>query len=161
MFEPVTDTKKTSEDSTKTMMFTSRENNKALENLNNKLLERMNVTGIIASYMLSPLSKITNPENTSQYNLVKGSHSNSVNDLLIHKAIPVTLYDNFLIIRDTGKVFELKRDLLKMITNNQCIVNLAGLSDEKLLYEFAKEMYFDVKLPGNKSPRDCTLIKII
>ena len=49
------------------MMLTPKENNKALENLNDKLLEILNDGGIIASY-LSSLSKITNPENTSQFN---------------------------------------------------------------------------------------------
>ena len=88
-------------------MSTSKENNKALEKLNDKLLERMNDRGIIASYLSSPLSKITNPENTSQFTIVKDSNSNRINDLLIHNSIPVTLYDNLLTFRETGKIFEL------------------------------------------------------
>ena len=67
----------------------------------------MNDRGIIASYLMSPSSKITNPENTSQFKLVKDSNSNRVNDLLIHNTIPVTLYDNLLTFCDTGKIFEL------------------------------------------------------
>ena len=60
-FEPVTETKaKISEDLTKTMMLTSTENNKGLENLNNKLQEIMNNTVILASHLMSLLSKITN-----------------------------------------------------------------------------------------------------
>ena len=58
--------------------------------------------------MLSPLSKITNPKNTSQFTLVKDSNSNRVNDLLIHKTIPITLHNNLLTFRDTGKEFQLK-----------------------------------------------------
>ena len=54
----------------------------------------MNDRGIIASYLLSPLTKITNPENTNQLKLVKGCTSNRVNDLLIHNTIPITLHDN-------------------------------------------------------------------
>ena len=46
-------------------------NNQALENLNDKLLDIMNDRVIIASYLSSPLSKITTPENTSQFKLVK------------------------------------------------------------------------------------------
>ena len=110
----------------------------------------MNDRGIIASYLLSPSSKITKPENTSQYKLVKDSNSIRVNDLLIHNTIPVTLYIVFLTFLDTGKVFELKRDFLKLITNKNYIVNFASLSDKKLLYDFAKELYFDVKAPGIK-----------
>ena len=48
VLEPLTDTiKNTSEDLTKNMMLTSKENNKALENLHNKLLEIMNDRGIL------------------------------------------------------------------------------------------------------------------
>ena len=47
--------------------------------------------GIIASFMLSPLSEITNPENPSQFKQVKDSNSNRVNDLLKYNTKPVTL----------------------------------------------------------------------
>ena len=63
--------------------------------------------------------------------------------------------------RDTGKEFELKGDLLKTITNKNFDVVLASLSDKKLMYDFAKEMHFDVKKTGNKSTRDRTLIKLL
>ena len=66
---------------------------------------------------MSPLSKILNPENTSQYKLVKDSSSNGVNDLLMQNTIPITLYNNMLTFRDTGREFELKRDFLEMTTN--------------------------------------------
>ena len=49
---------------------------------------------------------------------------------------------------DTGKKFELKGNLLKMVTNKKYIVNLARLSDKTLMYNFAKEMYFDVRAQG-------------
>ena len=96
VFEPVTKTlEKTSQVITKTVTENSFKNNQSLESLNNKLLEIMNDRGIIASYLMSPLSKITNPENTSQFKLVKDSNSNGVNDLLIHNTIPITLYYKF------------------------------------------------------------------
>ena len=92
LYEPLTDTiKNTSENITKTISESSKENNLALENLNNKLLEIMNDRGILASYLMSPLSKITNPENTTQFKLVKDSTSNRVNDLKINKTVPITL----------------------------------------------------------------------
>ena len=52
------------------MTETPIENNKALENLNDKLSEKLNGTGMKASYSLSPRSEITNPEHTSQFKLV-------------------------------------------------------------------------------------------
>ena len=139
---------------------TSIENNKALENLNNKLLEIMKDRGILATYLMSPFSKITNPENTSQFKLVTVCSSNSVNDVLIHNRIPITLYNKLLTVRDTGKEFELKGDIWKMITNKNYNVGLASLSDKKLKYEFAKEMYFDIKATVNKNTRDRTLKKV-
>ena len=162
VFEPVTKSlENTSQDITKTITETSIKNNQAIENLNNKLLEIMNDRGILASYLISPLSKITNPENTTQFKLVKDSNSKRVNDLKINKTIPITLYNNMLTFRDTGKEFELKGELLKMITNKNYNVILVSLPDKKLMYDFAKEMNFDTKTQGNKSTRDRTLIKLL
>ena len=138
-FEPVTKTvENTSQDITKTIKETSIINNQAIENLNNRLLKIMNDRGILASILKSPLSKITILENSSQFKLVKDPSSNRVNDLLIKNTIPITLHDSLLTFRDTNKVFELKGDLLKLITNNNYNVDVASLSDKKLMYEFAK-----------------------
>ena len=162
LFEPVTKSlENTSENLTKAITESSTKNNQAIENLNNKLLEIMNDRGILASYSMSPLSKITNPENTSQYKLVKDSNSNRVNDLKIHNTIPITLYGNMLTFRDTNKQFELKEDLLEMITNSKYNVDLASLADKKLMYDFANEMNFDQKAIGKKSTRDKTLLKLL
>ena len=79
--------------------------------------------------------------------------------MLIHNTIPITLQENLIAFRDTGKEFELKRDLLKMITNKSYYVDLDSLSDQKLMYDFAKELKFDLKAQSNKSTRDRTLIK--
>ena len=162
VFEPVTKSlENTSENLTKAITESSEENNLALENLNNKLLEIMNDRGILATYLMSPLSKITKPENTTQFKLVKDSNSNRVSDLKINKTVPITLYNNMLTFRDTGKEFELTGDLLKMITNKNFNVDHVSLADKKLMYEFAKEVHFDQKALGKKSTRDKTLIKLL
>ena len=162
VFEPVTKSlENTSQDITKTITETSVKNNQAIENLNNKLLEIMNDRGKITSYLLSPLSKVFNPENTTQFKLINDSTSDRVNDLKINNSIPITLYNNILTFRDTGKDFELKGDLLKMITNKNYNVNHASLSEKNLMYEFAKEMHFDERRVGNKSTRDRTLIELL
>ena len=158
VFEPLTDTlKKTSEN----IAESSINNNRAISDLNEKVLELMNDRGIIASYLMFPLSKINNPENSTQFKLVDDSTSNRVNDLKINNSIPITLNNNLLTFRDTNKQFELKGDLLKMITNKNYNIDLASLSDKKLMYDFAKEMHFDQKRVGNKSTRDKTLIKLL
>ena len=48
-----------------------------------------------------------------------------------------------------------------MKTNRNYNAHLASLSDKKLLYDFTKEMYFDVKAPGKKSTGDKSLEKIL
>ena len=121
----------------------------------------MNDRGILASYLMSPLSKTTNPESSSQSKLVKDPSSNRVNDLKIHNSIPITLYGNILTFRDTGKDFELTGDLLEMIPNKNYNVDLASLQDKKQMYDFAKEMNFDLKAVGKKSTRDRTLINLL
>ena len=108
-----------------------------------------------------PLSKIINPENSTQFKLVDDSTSNRVNDLKINNSIPITLNNNLLTFRITNKQFELKGDLLKMITNKNYNIDLASLSDKKLMYDFAKEMHFDERRVGNKSTRDKTLLKLL
>ena len=92
---------------------------------------------------------------------MKDHNSNRVNDLLIKNTKPNTLYINKLTFRDTGREFELKGELLKMINNKNYNVNLGNLQDKKLLYDFAKEMNFDTKAQGNKSTRDRKLIKLL
>ena len=162
VFEPVTKSlENTSENLTKAITESSVKNNQAIENLNNKLLEIMNDRGILDSYLMSPLSKITNPEITNQFKLVKDHNSNRVNDLLMENKIPITLYGNMLTFRDTNKQFELKGDLLEMITNKDYNVDHASLSDKKLMYDFVKEMHFDTKAQGRKPTRDKTLIKLL
>ena len=98
----------------------------------------MNDRGTLATYWISPLSKITNPEISSQFKLVKDPSSNRVNDLKIHNSIPITLHNNLLTFRDSGRVFELKRNLLEKITNKNYNVDFAKLSDKKIMYVFTK-----------------------
>ena len=79
----------------------------------------------------------------------------------INKTIPLTLWNNLLTFRDTGQKFELKGDLLKLITNKNYNVDIAGLSDKKIMFVFAKELNFDLKARSIKSTRDRTLIKLL
>ena len=147
VFQPITKSlENTSQDITKTITETSVKNNQAIENLNNKLLEIMNDRCTLATYLMSSLSKITNPENTSQFKLVKYHNSNRVKDLKIHNSIPITLYNNMLTFRDTGREFQLKGDLWEMIIKKNYNVDLAKLPVKKLMFDFAKEMNFDQKL---------------
>ena len=44
--------------------------------------------------------------------------------------MPVIFYDNWLTFRVTGKKFELKGDLLKLITNKNYNLDLASISEK-------------------------------
>ena len=156
VFEPILKSlENTSEYITKAITESSTKNNQAIEILNNKLLEIMNDRGILATYLMSALSKITNPEITSQFKIVKVSNSNRVNDFLMKNKKPFNLYGNMLTFRYRNKQSELKGDLLEMINNSKYNVDLASLADKKLIYDF------DQKAVGNKSTRDKTLIKLL
>ena len=130
--EPVTEIiEDVSEHITKTMTDTSKEKNKTSASLNDKRLNLKNDRNILASSLLFLLSKITNTEHTGQFQLVKSLESNRVKDVLIIKILPVTLYHNLMTIRDTDKSFESYGELLKMITNKNCKLDLANLPDKK------------------------------
>ena len=131
VFEPVSKSiEDVFEEVTNGVTETSNINNQALANLDHKLLEKRNDRSILATYLMSLLSKITNFKKTSQFKLVKVSSSIRVNDILINNSIPITIHDISLTFRDTGKVFDLKEDLLKMITNKNYNVDLAGLAKQ-------------------------------
>ena len=108
--------------------------------------------------MLSPLSRILYREQTRQLKLIKDSPTNRVNDLSINKAIAVTLYDHLLIFLDTDKKFKLQGDFLDIITTKNYKVDHGNLSDEKIMYEIAKQINFDEKALGIEITRDKPLI---
>ena len=47
-----------------------------------------------------------------------------------------------------------------MITKKNYKVDLAKLSEKKVIYEFAREMHFHIKAKGKKTTRDRTFIKL-
>ena len=162
LFKPMTDViKSTSENITKTLTENSINNNKAIENLNEKILELMDEKGMIAPYLVSSLSNVFNLENKSQFRLRKDPDSTKLNDFLIHGKIPVTIFSNMITFRDTDKTFRLEGDLLKVITNHKFNVDHSSPQDKKLIYEFAKEMNYDTKSTGRPSVRHNSMIRLL
>ena len=93
IFEPVNKTlEKSSQDRTKTFMETSNINNKALQNLNKELLEKLDDRGIMVSCLMSRLSQSTNTENSTQFKLVNEPSSNRVNYSSIKNTIPTNYF---------------------------------------------------------------------
>ena len=161
-FKPMTDELKiTSEKITRTLTENSINNNKAIENLNEKILELMNEQGMIASYLVSSLVEVFKKDNKSQFRLRKDPNSTKLNDFLIHGTIPVTIFSNMITFRDTDKTFRLEGDLLKVITNHKFNVDHSNQQDRKIIYQFAKEMNYDIKSTGRPSTRHNSMIRLL
>ena len=162
IFKPMTDElKNTSEKITRTLTENSINNNKAIENLNEKILELMNEQGMIASYLVSSLVEVFKKDNKSQFRLRKDPNSTKLNDFLIHGTIPVTIFSNMIVFRDSNKSFRLEGDLLKVITNYKFNVDHSNPQDKKLIYQFAKEMKYDTKSTGRPSVRHNSMVKLL
>ena len=162
VFEPITRSlENTSENITKTITENSINNNKAIENLNEKILELMNDKGMIAPYLSSSLVNLFKPENKSQFRLRKDPNSTKINDFLIHGNIPVTLSSNMITFRNSKKTFILDGDLFKVVTKYNFNADHSSPQDKKLIYEFAKEMNYDTKTTGRPSTRHTSIIKIL
>ena len=162
VFEPLTDTlKKTSENKTKAITETSVNNNKAIENSNEKILELMNDKGMIAPYLASSLVEVLKRDNKSQFRLRKDTNSTKMNDFLIHGTIPVTVFSDMMVFRDSNKSFRLEGDLLKVITNYKFNVDHSSPQDKKLIYEFAKEMNYDTTSTGRPSVRHNSMVRLL
>ena len=162
VFEPLTNTlKKTSENITKTITENSINNNKAIENLNEKILELMNDKGLIAPYLTTSLVEVFKKDNKSQFRLRKDPNSTKLNDFLIHGTIPVTIFSNMIVFRDSNKSFRLEGDLLRVITNYKFNVDHSNPQDKKLIYQFAKEMKYDSKSTGRPSVRHNSIVKLL
>ena len=121
----------------------------------------MNDSGLIAPYLASSLVNVFKPENKSQFRLKKDLNSTEMNDFLINEGIPVTLVSNMLIFRDSNKSFKLDGDLLETMTNYEFNVDHSNQQDRKLIYEFAKEMNFNIRQKGKKSDRDKFIVKLL
>ena len=161
-FKPMTDELKiTSEKITKTITENSINNNKAIENLNEKILELMNDKGLIAPYLTTSLVEVFKKDNKSQFRLRKDPNSTKLNDFLIHGTIPVTIFSNMIVFRDSNKSSRLEGDLLKVITNYKFNVDHSNPQDKKLIYQFSKEMKYDIKSTGRPSVRHNSMVKLL
>ena len=117
----------------------------------------MNDKAMIALYLPSSLVVLLKPEKESQCKLTKDLNPIRLNDFLINGCIPFTLYTNILTFRDSNKSFKIHGDLLETMTNDDSNVSNPNPQDRKLNYEFGKEMNFNIRQKGRKTPRDQSL----
>ena len=162
LFKPMTDAiKDTSENLTKTITENSFNDNKAIETLNERISELMDDKGLIAPYLASSLVNLSKPESKSQFRLKKDLNSTKMNVFLINDGILVTLFSNMINFRDSNKSFKLDGDLLETITNYDFNVSHSNSKDQKLIYEFGKEMNINIGQKGRKNDRDKSMIKLL
>ena len=158
VYEPVTDTiKNVSEKLSKFFTENSINNNKAIENLNEKVLESMNDKGLIDSSLI----EVIKSDNKGQFRLSKDPNSTKPNDFLINEKVPVTIFSNMLTYRDIKRVFKLEGDLYKVITDYKFNVDNSNKQDRKINYEFGKEMNFKLKNKGRPTIRHSSMIKLL
>ena len=158
VFEPLTDTlKKTSENITKTITESSINNNKAIENLNEKVLESMNDKGLIDSSLI----EVIKSDNKGQFRLTKDPNSTKTNDFLINEKVPVSIFSNMLTFRDTKKVFKIEGDLYKVITDYKFNVDHSNKQNRQIIYEFGKEMKYQLKNKGRPSIRHNSMVRLL
>ena len=84
-----------------------------------------------------------------------------MNDFLINEDIPFTIFSNMITFRDSNKSFKLDGDLLKTITSYDFNVSHSDPKYQKLIYEFGKEMIFNIRQKGRKSDRDKSMINLL
>ena len=121
----------------------------------------MNDKGLISPYLASSLAIRFKSEIKSQFRINKDLNSTKMNDFLINEGIPVTLFSTMLLFRDSNISFKLDGDLLETMTNYDFNIILSDPKDQKLNYEFGKEMNFNIKQKGRKSDRDKYMIEIL
>ena len=93
VYEALTDTiKNVSENISKILTESSINNNKAIENLNEKVLESVNDKELIDCSLLEALKY----DNKGQFRLIKDPNSTKTNDFLIIENVPVTIFNNML-----------------------------------------------------------------
>ena len=158
VIEPVTNTfKNVSENISKTLTESSINNNKAIENINKKVLESMNDKGLIDSSLI----EVIKSDNKGQFRLTKDPNSTKPNDFLINEKVPVTIFSNMLTFRDTRKIFKIEGDLYKVITDYKFNVDHSNQQDRKIIYEFGKEMKYKLKNKGRPSIRHSSMIRLL
>ena len=84
-----------------------------------------------------------------------------MNDFLIHGTVPITIFSDMMVFRDSNKSFRLEGDLLKVITNYKFNVDHSSPQDKKLIYEFAKEMNYDTKSTVRPSVRHNSMVRLL
>ena len=116
---------------------------------------------MIAPYLLSSLVIFLEPENKSQYKLIKDQKSCRIINFLINTSTQFTLNCKMLTIRGSNISFKLDGDLLETKTNYDFNVDHSKPHDRKSNFELEKEINRNIRQKGRKSPRDESVIRLL
>ena len=84
-----------------------------------------------------------------------------MNDFFMNEGITVFTFINMLTFGDSNKSFKVDGDLIETATNYDFNVSKSDPKDQKLIYEFGKEMNFNIRQKERKSNRDKSMIKLL
>jgi len=154
LFEPIT---KAVTDSNQKLLEETTSNTKAIENLVEsnkyvKTLESMHKNEVIHSSLIRPIARLLVPETKSQLRLCEDPDSENWHDYVMNGE-KVTIYNDELVFSESGKIFTLRGDVLKMLTDYK--FDTTDSPDAKVNIDIMDEMHFDIHARG-KSLRDET-----
>ena len=125
-------------------------------NVHIKALELMNKNRIIHSSLIRPIAKLLEPTIKSQFRIHDDPDSDNWKDYIM-KGEKVTIYETELVFKNSAKIFTLRGDVLKKITDY--IFNTKDSTEAKLFMDLVGEMHSSIH-SGGKGLRDRNLIKI-
>ena len=112
-----------------------------------KALQLMNKNGKMYSSLIRPLAKLLVPTNASQFGLNDDPDSNNWIDYKMNKE-KVSIYDDKIVLQNSGKILTLRSGVLKMITYYN--FKTTDSPDAKLIINFTDEMHFIIHSRGKR-----------
>ena len=119
-----------------------------------KDLDLMNKKGVNDSRLSRPIAKLLVPTNKGQFWIYDDPDNGKWNDYILNGG-KFTIYGDKLVFENSGKIFTLRGDVMKMITNY--IFNTTHSPDAKPIIDFMDDIRFDIYARG-KSSRDRNLL---
>ena len=159
VFEPIT---KADTDSNQNLLEEANSTKKAIaaldeSNIHAKVLELMSKNGVVHPSLMRAIAKPLVSSNKSQFWLYDVPDSNNWNHFEM-KGEKLTIYDNKVIFENSGKIFTLRGDVLKMVADYN--FDTTNSPDAKLINDLMVEMHV-AKHSRGKSLRDRNLKKIL
>ena len=138
LFEPITKRTKDSRQKIHEESKSATKANEALDESNDhvKGLELLNKNWVIHSTLIRPRAKVLVPSNKSHFWFRDDPDSDNWNDFEMNVE-KVTKYDDEIVFKNSGKIFTLRGDVLKMLTDYK--FNTSNWPNAKLIIDYRDE----------------------